>query len=1119
MTTPQKSIDELQLELEQLKKDYNQLKASADSDLFDHQRTLAALRESEQRFQLLFNKAPLGYQSLDSEGNFIEVNQQWLETLGYRQEEVIGNWFGNYLTPFYQQQFRERFPVFKAQGHIHSEFEMYHKNGTVLWIAFDGKIGLDHQGNFKQTHCIIQDITLRKQAEEALRESEENLAITLNSIGDGVISTNYEGLVVHMNPVAESLCGWKLTEAEGKPLSEVFHIVNANTRQLQVDPVQKVLEHGEVVGLANHTVLISRDGTEYQIADSAAPIKNKQGKISGVVLVFSDVTEKYEAERLVSESELRYRVLLDNLQAGILVYSPDGSIQLCNDQASRLLECAVEQLKGKSSAELSWIFVDENNQRLAPEEYPVFQIRTKKEPIRNQILGFKPQGSDKQVWFNVNGYPMFDSQNQLTEVVISFIDFTERKNLEISLKDEKERIKTILDLVGDPIFVKDNTHRITLCNRAFSSLFGVDEQGVMGKTLAENVPEDEQEHFLRIDRNVLDNGIPDTREEKLTIEDIERTIITQKTRFTDEAGNNFLVGSIHDISDRKRAEESVKRIGEHYQALIEKAPDGIVLLNQEGNFKYISPSAKKMFGYKPNEEVTDNPVEFTHPDDLPMVLNELNQIIQDPSYIPTLEYRFADQKGHWLWVETTFSNLLGNSSVEAIVLNFREITRRKQAEDDLISAKEKAQESDRLKSAFLANMSHEIRTPMNGILGFTELLRTPGLSGESQQTYIEIIKKSGDRMLNIINDIIDISKIEAGLIKLNISESNVNEQIEYIYTFFKTEVDEKGLKLYLKSGYQNQEPIIQTDREKLFAILTNLVKNAIKYTRVGSIEFGYELVSSVYPEHIRQIGNEEETLRGVETLNDVETLHATSLPETPLPETSLPEPPLSETPVPANILQFYVRDTGLGIPPERHEAIFERFIQADIEDTMARQGAGLGLAITRSYVEMLGGKIWVESEPGVGSTFYFTIPDFVKTEDRTTVDAADSAQFEDTLAQKLKVLIVEDDEVSEMLLELCIESFSKEIIKVKTGVEAVETCQGHPDIDLVLMDIKMPVMNGYDATRKIREFNKDVIIFAQTAYGLAGEKEKAIESGCNDYIAKPINKGELVLCMQKFFKK
>lgn len=384
--------------------------------------------------------------------------------------------------------------------------------------------------------------------------------------------------------------------------------------------------------------------------------------------------------------------------------------------------------------------------------------------------------------------------------------------------------------------------------------------------------------------------------------------------------------------------------------------------------------------------------------------------------------------------------------------------------EELLLAKEKAEESERLKSAFLANMSHEIRTPMNGILGFASLLEDTDLSGETQQEYIKIIEKSGTRMLNIINDIIDISKIESGLMKVDIQESNINEQLEYIYTFFKPEVEAKGMSLSFRNALPAKDAIIRTDREKVYAILTNLVKNAIKYSGHGSIEFGYELIENG-EKHV----------------------------------------------------QFYVKDTGIGIPEDRQEAIFERFIQADNVDSRDHQGAGLGLAITKAYVEMLGGKIWVESKKGIGSTFYFTLTDFSEKKIKNKVADEDMDKQINPKVSGLKILIAEDDETSEMLLSISVKTLSKEIIKVHNGFEVVEACRNHPDVDLVLMDIQMPKLNGYDATRNIRQFNKEVVIIAQTANGLSGEREKALEAGCNDYISKPINTNKLQKLIQKHF--
>ncbi len=298
---------------------------------------------------------------------------------------------------------------------------------------------------------------------------------------------------------------------------------------------------------------------------------------------------------------------------------------------------------------------------------------------------------------------------------------------------------------------------------------------------------------------------------------------------------------------------------------------------------------------------------------------------------------------------------------------------------------------------------------------------------------------------------------------LNIQEANINELIEDVYNFFKPEVEGKGMQILLKHTLPKKEAVIKTDGEKLYAILINLVKNAVKYSIKGLIEFGYD--------------------RKGETI------------------------------------EFYVKDTGIGIPIDRQEAIFERFIQADIADKMARQGAGLGLSISRAYIEMLGGKIWVESVEGIGSTFYFTIP-YKNEKMELDIDVNPmSIAVEDTPIRKLKILIADDDEMSEMLISIDVKQFSSEILSVKTGKDAVLACFDNPDIDLVLMDILMPEMNGYEATRQIRKFNKDIVIIAQTAYALEGEKGKALAAGCNDYIAKPIKTAELKQMIINYFKK
>ena len=386
---------------------------------------------------------------------------------------------------------------------------------------------------------------------------------------------------------------------------------------------------------------------------------------------------------------------------------------------------------------------------------------------------------------------------------------------------------------------------------------------------------------------------------------------------------------------------------------------------------------------------------------------------------------------------------------------------------ELRLAKEKSQESDRLKSAFLANMSHEIRTPMNGILGFAELLKRPNLTGKEQEQYIKIIEKSGTRMLNIVNNIVDISKIESGIIEINNKTTNINEQIEFLTSFFAPEIEKKGLRLVYSKTFTTDKAYIETDVEKLYGILTNLLKNAIKHTYKGAIEIGY---------HLKSDDNK-------------------------------------------NFLELFVTDSGDGIPEDKINVIFDRFMQADMSNKTAYQGAGLGLSISKAYVEMLGGEIWVESEHGIGSTFRFTIPykQVAAEEVKIETEKIVMAENKEKSIARLKVLIVEDDPGMEFLLSETVQEFCSELLIARDGMEALEISKNNPDIDLILMDVRIPKMDGYETTEEIRQFNKDVVIIAQTACAFSSDRDKAMEVGCNDYVSKPIDTELFEALMKKHF--
>ena len=367
--------------------------------------------------------------------------------------------------------------------------------------------------------------------------------------------------------------------------------------------------------------------------------------------------------------------------------------------------------------------------------------------------------------------------------------------------------------------------------------------------------------------------------------------------------------------------------------------------------------------------------------------------------------------------------------------------------DELIIAKAKAEESDNLKSAFLANMSHEIRTPMNAIMGFSKILLQPDLPKIKLEEFVQIIHSSSLQLLSILNDIIDISKIESGQMTINPELVNINKLLNELFISFKKSVEIKKLSFQYSHDDQNETIQIKTDGNRIKQVLCNLLNNAIKFTKEGKIEFGYNIKKE--------------------------------------------------------FIEFYVKDTGIGILPENKDLIFQRFRQIETTNTRKYGGNGLGLPISKALVEKMGGTITVNSEHGMGSTFIFTIPYVEAIENIVPIIKPESDQHK--WIEKT-VLIVEDDVNNHAYLEELLSGTKIKLRHAWDGNEALENVKNHSDISLVLMDIEMPVMDGYKATRLIKRIRPKLPVIAQTAYAISKEREDALNAGFDNYITKPLDK-------------
>lgn len=657
---------------------------------------------------------------------------------------------------------------------------------------------------------------------------------------------------------------------------------------------------------------------------------------------------------------------------------------------------------------------------------------------------------------------------KLPNLIVNSFQHWELKEKQKALIESEAKYRLIADNSGDTIFVLDMDLKYTYISPAIKFIRGFEPEEAMDHKISDVLTPDSYQRALKtLSQLILENSKnPDNIVLQKSIE-LELVHKNKSTVWTEVKASLILddnknpvgiLGVTRDISERKATADELKKLSR----AVEQSPTIIVITDTNGNIEYVNPKFTETTGYSLEEVIGKNPrflkSGYTSHSEYE---NLWKTIITGAEWRG--EFYNKRKDGTFYWEETAISSI---RNVAGEITHFlavkSDITEKKKIVDELVIAKEKAEKSDQLKSAFLANISHEIRTPMNGILGFAELLKESDLTRKQKKKYIKIIVKSGNRMLNIINDIVDISKIEAGLVELRISETNINEQIEYAYTFFKPEADKKEIQLSLNIKLSKQESLIKTDREKFYSIIFNLIKNAIKYTDSGTIEIGYN------PKNI------------------------------------------NNTPY----LEFYITDTGIGIPGDKQLSIFERFIQADITDKQARQGAGLGLSISKAYIELLGGTIRVESEVGKGSTFYFTLP-YATANQIKKIETKQVPASEYGINKKLNILIAEDDAFSEKLLSIILKPIANTILIAKNGAEAVESCKENPDIDLVLMDIQMPVMNGFEATRQIRLFNEKVIIIAQTAFALSGDEEKAKSAGCNSYINKPIKEENLFLAIKE----
>ncbi|MGD8781265.1 MAG: chemotaxis protein CheB [Ignavibacteria bacterium] len=646
--------------------------------------------------------------------------------------------------------------------------------------------------------------------------------------------------------------------------------------------------------------------------------------------------------------------------------------------------------------------------------------------------------------------PFITSNGAVEGTVISFVDITRVIETEKALKEHEEFLRSIfenVDLAIKVIDVEDNnTFRIAQINHTYEKLAGITNEQVKGKQIKEilNIAKEDADTLVSKYEECVNTRKIIINEESFNYNNKSTWWMRRLTPLFNDKGNIYrIISASVDITERKLSEFKMQK----FIDAVQQSPLLVIITNLKGEMEYVNPKVCEITGYSEKQLLGSR-------------VSMLKSGLHDDKFYEDLWDTVLsgniwkgviinkNKHGKLYHVESIIKPVINNGEIISYIQIGQDITSIITTNKELESAKNKAEESDRLKSAFLANMSHEIRTPINSILGFIYLLKDVETTADERMEFIDRISKQVLYLLNLINDVIDISKIEAGIIDINYENVNLNELMEDVYFSIPQNVQRDDVKLILNSSAENDELISKTDPTRIKQIMMNLINNSLKFTEKGKVEFGYNLDGT-------------------------------------------------------DSIRFYVKDTGIGIPSDKIENVFDRFSKIEHKGLKDKPGGtGLGLAISKALVELMGGRIYVDTEVNVGTEISFVIP-YLNGKNETILKK--QKRIEDEFSLKdVKILVAEDLEDNFLTLKLSLEKYGAVIDRAYNGSEVVEKA-GKNQYDIVLMDINMPILNGLDATRMIRQFDEKIPIIAVTAYAMKKDMAMAFEAGCNEYITKPLD--------------
>jgi PAS domain S-box-containing protein len=1031
------------------------------ADISDRKVTELALQAQEQKLSSIAANIPGGiYRAVYSaEGNLLSLylSDSYRRLLGYDPNELLQHPEGlnNALSLIHPDDRPKFFQALQLAGQTlepgQLEYRLMTASGEGKWIVDHARFQRGEQGELIVDGVDI-DISDRKLTQEALRQSEERfqeIASTINQLF--FIRCAKSQQFLYISPAYEKIFG-RTCESLYRHPDSWLKTVHPDDRE---EIIASVAQQCQGNSVTREYRIIRPDGTIRWIFAQVLLIRDEAGNPLRFVGFAGDITDRKQTEEALQQSERLFRILSEISPVGIFRSDASGQTTYANQRACDIVGVPLDEVLGFQW--ITYIHPDDINQvQQGWQDAIAHQVHWQGEyRIVNR--------EGRVIWVLAQAALERDETGQVVGYVGTLTDISDRKCAEAALKQSEERYLAILEDQTELItrFQPDGT--LTFVNQAFCRYYGVSRSEVLHQRYQPYIFPEYLEKITQLLNSLNVENPVEIVEHRVIIAGEIRWMQWINRAIFDEQGNFIEFQSVgRDITEQRQAQEALKNSERKFKGAFDTLAVGMCLVSIAGGFLEVNTALCQMLGYSESELLSMRWQDIVYPEDQSQELEFIERMYAGEQEGYQLEQRFFRQDRTVIWGLSSISLMRGTQQEPLyLIAQITDITERKHSEEVLQNAKEAAEAANRAKSTFLANMSHELRTPLNGILGYAQILQQDKYITSQQQKGVEIIYKCGEHLLTLINDILDLSKIEAGKIELHPEEFYFPSFLTSILEIFHLKASQKDINF----TYQPLTPLpatIHADEKRLRQILMNLLSNAVKFTDTGSVTFKVEVVH----------GSKQPTMN-----NELSSIKK---------------------------IRFQVEDTGIGIKSEQLPNIFLPFEQVGDSSRQA-EGTGLGLTITQRLVSLMGSKIFVESTPGVGSKFGFDLDLLVTSNFVESIPLQSIHNIISYQGQTQKILVVDDRWENCAVIINILQPLGFELLEASNGQEGLEKAiQFQPN--LILVDLVMPVMDGCEMSRRLRqlpEFHQTPII-AISANAFDVHRQRSIESGCNDFIPKPI---------------